>query len=101
MRVCRHPILTFPEGKRVLFSFDGKEFEGREGEPVAAALLAAGVRVFSHSPKYHRPRGFFCATGKCASCLMEVNGLSNVRICVTPLEGGMQVRTQRVAGRPK
>ena len=101
MRVCRHPILTFPEGKRVLFSFDGKELEGREGEPIAAALLAEGIRVFSHSPKYRRPRGFFCATGRCASCLMEVNGVANVRICVTPLEEGMKIRTQRRAERLK
>jgi len=101
MRVCRHPILTFPEGKRILFSFEGKEFEGREREPIAAALLAAGVRVFSRSPKYHRPRGFFCAAGKCTSCLMEVNGVSNVRICVTSLDGGMKIRTQRAARGPK
>jgi len=101
MRIENHPILTFPERKRVPFSFDGREIEGREGEPIAAALLAAGVRGFSYSPKYHRPRGFFCAVGRCASCLMEVNGVANVRICVTPLEKGMKVRSQRRAEKLK
>lgn len=46
------------------------------------------------SIKYHRPRGLFCNTGKCASCLMRVDGTPNVRACVTPVHDGMQVETQ-------
>jgi predicted molibdopterin-dependent oxidoreductase YjgC len=98
MRIKAHPILTFPEGKRVRFTVDGKEYEGYEGEPIAVAMLAAGMKVFSRSIKYHRPRGFFCAIGRCSSCLMRVNGLSNVRTCVTRLEEGMKIETQEKRG---
>jgi len=48
--------------------------------------------------KYHRPRGFFCAIGKCSSCLMKVNGIPNVRTCVTELEEGMKIETQKGKG---
>ena len=43
-RIKEHPILgASPEGKMVSFTFDGKELEGIEGEPIAAALKAADV----------------------------------------------------------
>ena len=37
---------------------------------------------------------FFCAIGKCSSCFMVVDGVPNVRTCVTPLAAGMKVETQ-------
>ena len=36
----------------------------------------------------------FCAIGRCTDCVMIVNGVPNVRTCVTPLEEGMQIQTQ-------
>jgi len=99
MRIENHPILTFKKGRKVSFTFDGQELEGYEGETVAAALQAAGIRVLSHSPEKHRPRGFFCAIGNCSSCMMEVNGKPNVKVCVEPLQAGMVVRTQQGKGR--
>lgn len=98
MRIKEHPILDFKAGKRVKFYLNGKEMEGYEGEPIASALVAAGIKVLSRSFKYHRPRGFFCAIGKCSSCLMKVNGIPNVRTCVTRLEEGMKVETQKGKG---
>jgi len=98
MRIKDHPILTFPEGKKVTFSFDGRELEGYEGQPIAAALHDAGIRVLRESPKLHRPRGFYCAIGNCSSCLMTVNGQPNVRVCVEELKEGMKVETQKGKG---
>ena len=98
MRIKEHPILEFPEKEKVKFTLDGKEFEGYKGEPIASALVAAGVKVLSKSVKYQRPRGFFCAIGKCSACLMKVNGIPNIRTCVTKLEGGMKVQTQKGKG---
>jgi predicted molibdopterin-dependent oxidoreductase YjgC len=97
-RIQAHPILSFPQGRRVSFSYDGVEFEGFEGEPIAAALHAAGVRVLSRSPAQDRPRGFFCAIGNCSSCLMMVDGEPNVRVCNERLRAGMKVQTQRGRG---
>ncbi|UCC12684.1 MAG: (2Fe-2S)-binding protein [candidate division WOR-3 bacterium] len=97
--IDKHPILEFPRGNKVKFFFEGKELEGYEGQPIAAALHAAGIKVLSRSIKYDRPRGFFCAVGKCSSCLMEVDGKPNVMVCMEPLKSGMQIRRQKGRGR--
>lgn len=94
-RIENHPILGVAEkGKLVKFLFDGKEVEGYEGEPIAAALKAAGLMVHRYTKKEHKPRGIFCAIGRCTDCVMVVDGKPNVRTCVTPLKEGMEVRTQ-------
>ena len=94
-RIAEHPILGVVEkGRKVRFTFDGKEIEGYEGEPVAAALKAAGVMVHRYTQKEHKPRGIFCAIGRCTDCVMIVDGVPNVRTCITPLKEGMNVRTQ-------
>jgi len=99
MRITRHPILGEEAPRReVMFTFDGKTLPGFEGEPVAAALKAAGVAVHRYTKKSHSPRGVFCAIGRCTDCVMVINGRPNVRACVTPLEEGMTVATQHGAG---
>ncbi|MEC8777174.1 MAG: 2Fe-2S iron-sulfur cluster-binding protein [Pseudomonadota bacterium] len=45
--------------KTIRFSFDGKIYEGCDGDTLASALMANGVRVLGRSFKYHRPRGLF------------------------------------------
>jgi len=76
------------------FGFDGRRIAIREGDTIATALYRAGVRVFSRSFKYHRPRGLLCGTGRCANCMMQVGPTPNVRACVTPAEPGLDVRHQ-------
>ena len=98
MYIEEHPIIEFPKKEKVKFTLDGNKMEGKKGDPIAAALVAYGVKVLSNSIKYHRPRGFFCAIGKCSSCLMKVNGIPNVRTCVTKLEEGMKIETQKGKG---
>jgi predicted molibdopterin-dependent oxidoreductase YjgC len=98
LRIQEHPILEFKKGRKVAFTVDGKMIEGFEGEPIAAALHAAGITVLRHSPQKDRARGFFCAIGRCASCQMEVDGEPNTMTCITPLTAGMVVRTQKGHG---
>lgn len=95
----QHPILTFHHREKVTFTFDGSDMEGFAGEPIAMALHANGVRVYRETPEMKRPRGFFCAIGKCSSCFMVVDGIPNVRTCVTPLKAGMKVETQHGKGK--
>jgi sarcosine oxidase subunit alpha len=76
------------------FTFDGRTYPGLAGDTIASALYRAGVRVFSRSFKYHRPRGLMCVNGTCPNCLVNVNGTPNVRACITPLEAGIHVRSQ-------
>jgi uncharacterized glyoxalase superfamily protein PhnB len=42
--------------------------------PLSTALYRAGVRTFSRSFKFHRPRGVYCGTGDCPNCGMVVDG---------------------------
>ena len=102
MRIEEHPILgTYQKGKTVTFTLDGKEMQGCEGEPIAAALRVAGVMTHRYTKKRHEPRGVFCAIGRCTDCVMVVNGKPNIRTCITPLEEGMDVRTQYGASAEK
>lgn len=95
MRILEHPILgSIEKGCPVHFTFDGRDMEGYEGEPIAAALRAAGVMTHRHTVKRGEPRGIFCAIGRCTDCVMVVDGTPNVRTCMTPLKEGMRVQTQ-------
>ncbi len=94
MRLTKHPILDFERKKKVTFYYEGQPIEAYEGEPIAAALHSAGITTLSHSLRFNRPRGLFCAIGKCAACVMEVDGAPNVRTCIVPAKEGMQVKPQ-------
>jgi len=98
-RIQGHPILTFESKGPVTFFFEGRPLTGRQGETIAAALAANGVRLFRRAEKTGRPRGFFCAVGKCASCLMVVDGKPNTMVCMEPLREGARVERQRGRGR--
>lgn len=94
MRITNHPILDFKRGEEITFYYEGKPIKAFKGETIAAALYSSGIREFRRSEKKKRPRGFFCAIGKCSSCLMTVNGLPNVRTCITLASEGMKVEKQ-------
>lgn len=99
LRIKNHPVLEFNRGKEVSFKFHGRRLKGYENESIAAALFASGIRKFSESLQYRHPRGWFCGIGKCSSCLMRVNGVPNVRTCITPVREGMKVERQQGKGR--
>lgn len=99
MRLNEHPVLRFERGREITIYFEGQPIRAYEGETIATALHAAGIRVLNYSPNEKRPRGLFCAIGKCSSCLMVVNGIPNVRTCITLVEDGMRIERQH--GRAK
>ncbi len=94
MRVKDHPVLSFPEREEITFTYQGKEVTARQGETIAAALHNHGVLELSKSGDKLRPRGLFCSIGKCSSCLMTVDGVPNVRTCITLAQEGMVVEKQ-------
>ena len=79
-----------PPGRRVRFRFDGRSYEGIEGEPLAVAMLAADRLILSRSFRFHRPRGLMCDTGQCGWCECEVDGRPSVRSCQVPLREGLE-----------
>ena len=99
MRIIHHPVLgDMNSRKKVVIRVDGSEVEAYEGEPIAAALVAAGIKVFRTTRKRNEPRRIFCAIGRCTDCVMTVDGQPNVRTCVTPVRDGMEIRTQKGSG---
>ncbi len=82
---------------RVLtFSWDGRPHEGFAGDTIASALAASGVRVFSRSFKYHRPRGIMTASFLDPGVTVQVEDEPNVRGAHRRLADGMRVEAQNV-----
>jgi hypothetical protein len=98
------PILgRIPKGDRgpkLQFELDGKPCDAYQGETIAAALFAAGRRTFRLSTIGQEPRSFYCGMGVCFECAVTVNGVSNVRACMTPVQEGMKVITGVAAHGP-
>jgi len=79
----------------VTFEFEGEEVTADEGESVAAALLAHGVRHMRNAVVSGGPRAPYCMIGVCFECLAEIDGRPNRQACMTPVRAGMKVRRQR------
>jgi len=82
----------------VTIEVDGNAIPAYEGETVATALLAAGVRTF-HTTSSGMPRAPYCNMGVCFECEVEIDGALLVRACMTPVRAGMRVRTRADHGR--
>jgi sarcosine oxidase, subunit alpha len=84
--------------RELTFTYRGAPVTAFAGDTIGSALFASGVRVFSRSFKYHRPRGLVCCSGACANCMMTVDGAPNVRVCAEPARAGAVVEPQNVLG---
>lgn len=49
--------ITCNDGPAINFRFNGRDYQGQQGDTLASALLANGVNVVGRSFKYGRPRG--------------------------------------------
>jgi predicted molibdopterin-dependent oxidoreductase YjgC len=99
LRVREHPVLdSLPERTVVQIIVDGRPLSAIEGEPILATLAAHGIRQCRTTTHRSEPRWFYCGIGRCTDCVMIVNGIPNVRTCVTPVEDGMRIETQQGAG---
>ncbi len=99
MRIINHPILGKDERKKKINIYaDGKIISAMEGDTILTALLAEGIRINRKTKKKKEPRGLYCGIGRCTDCVMIVNGIPNVRTCVTFIEEGMRVETQEGLG---
>jgi D-hydroxyproline dehydrogenase subunit gamma len=78
----------------VSFTVDGERFVAPARQSIAAALLAEGRTVLRRSPAGD-PRGVYCGIGACFECRVHVEGRGEVLGCVTPVEPGMRVTTNR------
>lgn len=100
-RIENHPILGKTEKRKsVTFQFDGKTYEGYEGDTIASALLANGVRTLRKHEASGNPRGIYCNIGHCYECRVTVDGETNVRACLTPIQENMVVESGQIQPSP-
>ena len=88
------PGEVIDRGRELTFTWNGDEYPGFAGDTIASALAAGGVRVFSRSFKYHRPRGLLTASFLDPGCMVQVGDEPNVRGAHRLLEPGMVVSPQ-------
>ena len=99
LRIQSHPILGDPpDVEFVEISFDGRPIEARVGEPVAVALLAAGIRSLRTMDRTDDPRGIFTGVGRSIEELGIVDGEANLPLMSVRVEAGMAVETQQGLG---
>lgn len=58
--------------KPLNFTFDGKIYVGYQGDTLASALIANGVRIVGRSFKYHRPRGIYAAGAEEPNAIVKI-----------------------------
>ena len=90
---------TLSRARTVQFTFDGKTYEGLEGDTLASALLANGVHLMGRSFKYHRPRGVMSAGVEEPNALMGITRDNartnpNVRASVQELYDSLKAESQ-------
>ena len=75
----------------VSFSVDGEAIEGRRGDTLLTAMLAAGLGHLRTSEFGDGGRAGFCWMGACQDCWVLVEERGVVRACTTLIEPGMKV----------
>jgi predicted molibdopterin-dependent oxidoreductase YjgC len=81
-------------GKTISLTIDGKHAQARDGDTVAAALLAAGIEYCRTTPVSGAKRAPYCMMGVCFECLVSIDGIGNRQACLIPAREGMRVETQ-------
>lgn len=86
-------IGTIKRKERVKLLVNGNEIPAYKGETILAALMAAGIKTLKRSPLNNDPRGALCGMGVCFECMVTVNGIPNIRSCMTEVENNMEIET--------
>jgi len=96
---CRLPDGgVIDRSKPLSFTFDGRKYTGYQGDTLASALLANGVRLLGRSFKYHRPRGLIAAGSEEPNALVQLETGAytepNTRATCVELYEGLVAKSQ-------
>jgi sarcosine oxidase subunit alpha len=94
LRISPRPGEVIDRTQGFSFSWNGRSYPAYGGDSIVSALAAGGVRVFSRSLKYHRPRGVLTASAHDPNCLVQVGHEPNVRGAHLRVAPGMVVTAQ-------
>ena len=81
---------------RLNFTFNGRHYHGFEGDTLASALIANGVKVVARSFKYHRPRGIIGSGIEDPASLVELldeNASGNNLATTVILKDGLKAKS--------
>ncbi|WP_066819148.1 sarcosine oxidase subunit alpha family protein [Sphingomonas mali] len=85
-------------GRPLGFTFDGRAYQGFEGDTLASALVANDVRLVGRSFKYHRRRGLLTAGGEEPNGIVTIGAGAyaepNTRATTAWLHEGMEAVSQ-------
>jgi len=87
--------MSTAENRDVTFTFNGESFKGVEGQSIAAALMATGVRELRKTRFDEEPRLIFCGIGICFDCVVAVDGVANQRACLVEITDGAKIESQK------
>ncbi|MBC3475657.1 MULTISPECIES: 2Fe-2S iron-sulfur cluster-binding protein [Pseudomonas] len=90
--------LLINRDQSMTFSFDGRSYQGVEGDTIASALLANGQFLLSRSFKYHRPRAPLTMAGQDANTLVQLPEEPNVLADTQLIRNGLTVTGQNFNG---
>lgn len=100
LRLSSHPFLAekMSRQRKIKIFVNNQPFDAREGESLAAALWANGLISIRHTIKSGEDRGMYCGIGHCYECRVTVDGMRNIRSCMTIVRDNMQVYLQKNKG---
>ena len=78
------------------FTFNGKRYQGYEGDTLASALVANDVLIVGRSFKYHRPRGLLTCGPEEPNALVQLvsdGDQPNLRATEIPLREDLEARS--------
>jgi len=81
-------------GRTVTLTIDGRSVQARDGDTIAAVMLAAGFPHCRTTPVSGAPRAPYCMMGVCFDCLVVVDGVGNRQGCLVRVREGMTVELQ-------
>ncbi len=100
-RITDHPVLGKLENQTpVTFTFDGTTYTGFEGDTIASALLANGIRQLRVHEETGAPRAIYCNIGHCFECRVTVDDVNGVRACMTTIQENMKVDSGKIQAAP-
>jgi predicted molibdopterin-dependent oxidoreductase YjgC len=87
-------MFSRPDTGGLTITLDGAPLSAREGDSIAATLLAHGIHATRRTPVSGAPRGPYCMMGACFDCLAVVDGKPGVQTCLVPVRDGMRIERQ-------
>lgn len=94
MRIAKNTAPHLERGAAIEATLDGEKLVSYEGETIAASLVGGGILALRSTVRRGDLRGMYCGIGLCHECLVTVDGVPNVRACLTPVRDGMRIETK-------